>query len=403
MGYHRQGGGQKPVNINQSAANYFGLSDGSAFAYGIRGDESMGDYIFRTEMFDGQGDIRNKGPEKGQFSQYYDKVLDNKWDTLDTRVKAQMDMGRLTPEENTWIANNRGGGDWLSNAGDKTTGAFNTLDHGGNTLSDVLSGDADWKDAINLIDPFTSHLTNFIEEDMGDSEIGKFWDANVAQPAEDLWNENIAEPWEEITDTLTESPIPGETGDGYDGDGYDGDGSGDGSGDVPGDDSGDGSDEIDPEMMAKWEAVIDRYLGGDYDIPEWMQQETADQWGVFRESLSRRGISIDGDDPESAVASSTSGARQIGEFNRSTNQRYDQYGLGMLNTASQNYNQLYGIDTQADLTNRGIDVNAGLTKRGQDINWDAMEAGYTAKSQSDLWELGGTTIGTLLPLLFSWT
>lgn len=62
-----------------------------------------------------------------------------------------------------------------------------------------------------------------------------------------------------------------------------------------------------------------RYLAalrGEGDLTEADKQRRVDEFNQLKESLSRRGIRVDGDTPETATANSTAGVRALSEFNK---------------------------------------------------------------------------------------
>jgi len=72
-------------------------------------------------------------------------------------------------------------------------------------------------------------------------------------------------------------------------------------------------------------------MSGNYQLPAGLVNKRQDEWDILREATSRGGTFIS---PE-GVATSTPGAQQVGQFNRTWNEREDAFGLGLLGLANQ--------------------------------------------------------------------
>ena len=85
------------------------------------------------------------------------------------------------------------------------------------------------------------------------------------------------------------------------------------------------------EFGMNWLDIGNKVMSGDYELPLAMQNQKQDEWDILREATSRGGnfISADG------VATSTAGAQQVGEFNRSWDEKENTFGLGLLGMSTQ--------------------------------------------------------------------
>jgi hypothetical protein len=103
---------------------------------------------------------------------------------------------------------------------------------------------------------------------------------------------------------------------------------------------------------------LEKALKGELPVSEATQQRKAQEFNLLKESLSRRGIRLQGDSPETAVSNSTAGNEAVGEFNRTYGLLQDaerrgeitsgaginqgQYGL-LSNVGNQNLSQMQSI------------------------------------------------------------
>lgn len=163
----------------------------------------------------------------------------------------------------------------------------------------------------------------------------------------------------------------------------------------------------------------ERALKGELPVSEGLVQRKAKDFGLLRESAARRGINIEGDSPETATSSSTSGNELVGQFQRTyglledaerrgelAGSPYFSAGGGTLGTAqgasaygpgalAGGYSQAAGLLGQAQQPyqyQRGLvgqaDYQSALNKAGAQANRGQLVAGGAAT---------GATIGSVVP------